>query len=175
MLHFVDLAFAFAIVRIWYIYTLRKVRTFLIATNYIGRKILNVCPYPHLHSQWSQSWSGKRRAWGRGWRPPWSPLPSAPRPWSRRWRRSPAWSSHTLRRQISLLEIYWKGRFPTFSDILTVSKLPVVKTEDLPVKTARQMKLPGLFLLTSPQQARTMMQAKATPQLVNISQEFSWT
>ena len=41
------------------------------------------------------------------------------------------------------------------------------------VKIARQMKFAGLFLLMSPQQASTMMQAKANPKLANIGQIFS--
>ena len=43
----------------------------------------------------------------------------------------------------------------------------------LPVNMKRQMKLPGLFLLTPGQQTRAMMQAKVTPILIQTSQLFT--
>ena len=43
------------------------------------------------------------------------------------------------------------------------------------MKTPRQMKFAGLFLLMSPQQASTMMQAKDTPILANIGHIFART
>ena len=43
----------------------------------------------------------------------------------------------------------------------------------LPVNMKRQMKLPGLFLLTPGQQTRAMTQAKVTPILSQTSQLFT--